>query len=100
MSGEWLEFIQQVLALSANILAILLAFGLATLIRGWLDAALIVINFWLLMELLATLAQPGYAFGELALARLLACLIQLFVAFGVLHLWRRRRFVSGSIAAH
>lgn len=100
MPGDWLEFAQQVLALSVNALAVVLAFALATLIRGRLDAVLIVINFWLLMELLATLAQPGYGFGDLALARLLACLVQLCVAFGVLYLWRRRRFVSGSIAAH
>ena len=94
------EFIHQVLALSANALAILLAFGLATLIRGRLDAVLIVINFWLLMELLAALAQPHYTFGGLALERLCACLLQLGFACGVLWAWRRRRFTSDSVAAH
>lgn len=100
MPAEWLEFVGEVVTLSANALAILLAFGLATLIRGRLDAILIVINFWLLMELLATLAQPHYGFGELALARFFACALQLGFAFCVLWAWRRRRFISDSVAAH
>jgi len=99
MPGDWLAFLEQVGALSANPLTILLAFGAAMLIRGWLDATLISVNFWLLMELLATLAQAHYGFGELALARLGACTLQLGLAYGVLCAWRRWRFVSDSVAA-
>lgn len=100
MSWDWRGFAIETLMLGADPLAFLVAFALALLVRGRLDALLIVINFWLLTELLATLVGSGYGFGDLALARLVACALQIAVAWGAIRAWRRWRFETGSVAAN
>jgi hypothetical protein len=65
-----------VLRLTLDILPLLLAIALARLVRSGTHAALVVMNLWLFMELLTTLADPGYRFGDQLLARLMASAVQ------------------------
>ena len=50
------------------------------------------------MELLTTLVDPGYRFGDLLLARLVASCLHLALACGTLQLWRLWR--SESVTVH
>jgi hypothetical protein len=51
------------LAATLQFLPLLLALALAPLVRGRLQTALVVVDLWLLSEVLATL-DPGYRFGS------------------------------------
>ena len=63
-------------------------------------AVLIVVNLWLFMEVLTSLVDPGYRFGDLLLARLVAAALQIGLAFGALLLWRQWRNRSESVTVH
>ena len=89
-----------VLRLTVDLLPLLLALSLARLVRGAAHAALVVLNLWLVMELLTALVDAGYRFGALLLARLAASALQLGIAFAVLLLWRQWRAWSGSVTVH
>jgi hypothetical protein len=94
------EFVADVLALTANILPLLVALGLALLIRSRVHAVLIVANLWLFMELAATLLDPGYRFASLLWPRLVASALQVAIAYGALTLWRHWRVGSERMTAH
>ena len=89
-----------VLGLTLDLLPLLLALLLVGLLRSPAHAALVVMNLWLFMELLTTLVDPGYRFGELLLARLVASGLQIGLACGALHLWRHWRHRSESVTVH
>ena len=89
-----------VLRLSVDLLPLLLALSLARLVRSAAHAALLVLNLWLFMELLTKLVDPGYRFGDLLLARLVASGLQLGVAYVALLLWRQWRAWSESVTVH
>jgi hypothetical protein len=57
-------------------------------------------NLWLFMELLTTLVDPGYRFGDLLLPRFAASGLQMALACGVVLLWRHRRGASASVTVH
>jgi hypothetical protein len=78
-----------VLRLTVDLLPLLLALVLARLARSAAHAALVILNLWLFMELLTTLADPGYRFGALLLARLVASGLQIGIGFAAMVLWRR-----------
>jgi hypothetical protein len=100
MGAELLEFTADVLALAANLLPLLVAVGLALLIRSPIHAVLIVVNLWLFMELAATLLDPGYEFATLLWPRLLASGLQVAIAYGAVTLWRHWRINSERMTAH
>lgn len=89
-----------VLGLTFELLPLLLATLLVRLLRSPAHAALVTLNLWLFMELLTTLVDPGYRFGDLLLARLAASCLQLGLACGALHLWRHWRHRSESVTVH
>ncbi|MGH6885857.1 MAG: hypothetical protein ACREGK_07275 [Geminicoccales bacterium] len=89
-----------VLRLTVDLLPLLLAFPLARLVRSPAHAALVVMNLWLFMELLTSLVDPGYRFGALLLARLVASGLQIGIACGTLVLWRQWRDRSESVTVH
>jgi len=95
-----LAFAATVLATTAEILPLLLALALAPLIRGRLQTVLLLIDLWLLTELLATLLDPGYRFGTLLIERLIASGLQLAIAYVALVGWRHWRLGSTSVSAH
>lgn len=99
MAAQLLELGQDVLLLAADLLPLLVALVLARLIRAPIHAALIVVNLWLFMELFTTLVDPGYRFGSLLTARLLASALQVGLAWGAVHLWRHWRIGSESVAS-
>lgn len=88
------------LAATVQILPLLLALALAPLIKGRLQTALVLIDLWLLAELLATLTDPSYRFGSLLIERLVASGLQLTIAYGTLMCWRQWRLGSASVSAH
>jgi hypothetical protein len=88
------------LRLMADPFGALLAVTLATLIRGRLHAALVVVNLCLFMELMATLLDPGYRFGALLPPRLVASTVQVAAGFLLLWSWRQRCRDDGSLTAH
>ena len=90
----------EVLRLTVDVLPLLLALPLARLVRSAAHAALVVANLWLSMELLTTLLDPGYRFGDLLLARLIASGLQIGIACGALVLWRHWRTWSESVTVH
>ena len=94
------DFAMDVLRLTVDFLPLLLALSLARLVRSAVHAALLVLNLWLFMELLTTLVDPGYRFGELLLTRLVASGLQLGIAFATLLLWRQWRAWSESVTVH
>jgi hypothetical protein len=89
-----------VLRLTVDLLPLLLALALARLVRGAAHAALVILNLWLFMELLTTLVDPGYRFGELLPARLVASALQIGIAYAALLLWRQWRARSESVTVH
>jgi hypothetical protein len=95
-----LNFAMATLAATVQILPLLLAVALAPLIKGRLQTALVLINLWLLAELLATLTDPSYRFGSLLIERLIASGLQLTIAYGAVTHWRRWRLASASVSAH
>jgi hypothetical protein len=60
----------------------------------------VILNLWLFMELLTTLADPGYRFGALLLARLVASGLQIGIGFAAMVLWRRWRAGTESVTVH
>jgi hypothetical protein len=89
-----------VLRLTVDLLPLLLAFPLVRLVQSPIHAALVVMNLWLFMELLASLVDPGYRYGDLMLARLPASALQLALACGATILWRHWRGRSTSVTVH
>jgi hypothetical protein len=89
-----------VLRLTVDLLPLMLALALARLAHGPAHATLLVLNLWLFMELLTTLVAPGYRFGELLPARLVASALQIGIAFAALLLWRQWRARSESVTVH
>jgi hypothetical protein len=88
------------MAATVQILPLVLALALAPLIKGRLQTALVLIDLWLLAELLATLTDPSYRFGSLLLERLVASGLQLTIAYAALICWRHWRLGSVSVSAH
>jgi hypothetical protein len=79
---------------------VLLALPLVRLLRTPAHAALVVLNLWLFMELLSTLVDPGYRFGGVLLARLVASCLHLAIACVVMQLWRYWRYRTESVTVH
>jgi hypothetical protein len=79
---------------------VLLALPLVRLLRTPAHAALVVLNLWLFMELVSTLVDPGYRFGGVLLARLVASFLHLALACAVLQLWRYWRYRTESVTVH
>jgi hypothetical protein len=86
-----------VLRLTVDLLPLLLALPLVRLARSPAHAALVIMDLWLFMEVLTSLVDPGYRFGDLLLARLVAAALQIGLAFGALLLWRQWRNRSESV---
>lgn len=86
--------------MSAKPLPLLLALAMAPLVGGRLQTVLLLIDLWLLTELLAALVEPEYQFGTLLLERLIASGLQLAIAYGALLCWRHWRLGSTSVSAH
>ena len=89
-----------VLKLTVDLLPLLLALALTRLARSAAHTALVILNLCLFMELLITLAGPGYRFGDLLLARLVASGLQIGIGFAAMGLWRRRRAGMESVTVH
>jgi uncharacterized membrane protein YvlD (DUF360 family) len=100
MAVGLVEVVVEVVALTLQPLPLVLALGLALLIRGGLHAALSVVNLWLLTELAATVLDPGYRFGSLMLERLFASALQIAIASAALAAWRHWRTAASSVTAH
>lgn len=94
------EFGVTVVDLTTDLVPFLVAICLASLVRNRIDGALAVINLCLLMELIATIANPDYRFISLIAPRLLACVFQMFAACFLVTLWRERQKRLRSMAAH
>lgn len=95
-----LSFATATLAATTGPIPLVLALALAPLIGGRLQTALVLIDLWLLSELLAALLDPGYRFGTLLAPRLIASALQLTFAYGALWCWRHWRLGSTSVSAH
>ncbi len=93
-------FILTVIDLTTDLVPFLAALGFASLVRTRLDLVLAICNLWLLMELVATIANPDYRFIDLMAPRLIACIFQMIAACYVVALWRQRQRRLRSIAAH
>ncbi|MEM7043496.1 MAG: hypothetical protein AAF543_11865 [Pseudomonadota bacterium] len=89
-----------VLDLTTDLVPFLFALGFAGLVRNRMDLMLAVANLCLLMELIATIANPDYRFMDLMAPRLIACILQMIAACYVVTLWRQRQKRLRSIAAH
>lgn len=89
-----------VIDLTTDLVPFIAALGFASLVRNRLDLALAVVNLCLLMELVATIANPDYRFIDLIAPRLIACIVQMIAACYVVALWRERQKRLRSIAAH
>jgi hypothetical protein len=100
MDRASLEFGAEVLALAAQWLPLLAAFGLAFLIHSKVHALLIVVNLWLFMEVASTLLAPAYAFGELLWPRLVASMLQVALGYGAISLWRYWRVGAERVTVH
>ncbi len=99
MGAKLLEFAVEVMVLTASVLPLLVAVGLALLIRSRVHAVLIVVNLWLFMELAATILDPAYHFASLLWPRLLAATLQVAIAYGAVTLWRHWRVGSERMTA-
>lgn len=100
MAAGVLEFAADALVLSGNLVAWLAAVALARLIRSRVHALLIVVNLWLFMELATTLVDPDYRFASLLWPRLIACTLQVAIAYAALTWWRHWRVGSESVSVH
>jgi hypothetical protein len=98
--GTLLIFVMATLAATLQLLPLLLALALAPLIQGRLQTALVLIDLWLLSEVLATMIDPGYRFGSLLIERLFASGLQLTIAYAALAGWRQWRLGQASVSAH
>jgi hypothetical protein len=93
-------FAMEVLRLTVDLLPLLLALSLARLVRSAAYAALLVLNLWLFMELLTTLVDPAYRFGQMMRARLIASGLHIGIGVAMLLLWRQWRAWTGSVTVH
>ena len=93
-------FVLTVIDLTTDLVPFLVALGFASLIRTRFDLTLAICNLWLLMELVATIANPDYRFIDLMAPRLIACILQMIAACYLISLWRQRQKRLRSIAAH
>ena len=93
-------FAMEVLRLTVDLLPLLLALSVARLVHSPAHAALLVLNLWLFMELLTTLVDPGYRFGQLMPARLIASGLHIGISVAMLLLWRQWRAWTGSVTVH
>lgn len=93
-------FALTVFDLTTDLIPFLSALAFASLVRNRLDMILAVINLCLLMELVATIADPNYRFIDLLAPRLVACCLQMVAARYVVAIWRQRQRRLRSIAAH
>ena len=100
MGANVLEFAADVLRLTASLGPLLVALGLAFLIRNTLHAVLIVANLWLFMELATTMLEPGYGFASLFYERLVASALQVALAYGAVTLWRHWRVGAERVTVH
>ena len=100
MIAGLLEFGAGVAVLTFKLVPLLVAFALAFLIKSKVHAVLVVANLWLLMELAATLLQPGYDFASLFLERLVASAIQVAIGYAAVILWRRWRVGAERVTVH
>jgi hypothetical protein len=89
-----------VMQLTLDPFPVLLALPLVRLLRTPAHAALVVLNLWLFMELLSTLIDPGYRFGGVLLARLVASGLHLVIACVMIQLWRYWRYRTESVTVH
>ena len=89
-----------VLTLTFDLLPLLLALPLTRLLHSPAHAALVVADLWLFMELLTSLVDPAYRFGDLMLPRLVASCLQIGLACGAIQLWRHWRDGSESVTVH
>jgi hypothetical protein len=89
-----------VMQLTLDPIPVLVALPLVRLLRSPAHAAVVVLNLWLFMELLTTLVDPGYRFGGLLMARLVASCLHLALACAVLQLWRYWRYRTESVTVH
>lgn len=94
------EFGLTVVDLTTDLVPFLAALFLASLVRNRVDLALAVANLCLLMELVATIANPDYRFISLIAPRLIACIFQMFAACFIVALWRERQKRLRSMVAH
>ncbi|MGI9437145.1 MAG: hypothetical protein ACR2Q4_20320 [Geminicoccaceae bacterium] len=94
------DFGLTVVDLTTDLVPFLGALVLASLVRNRLEGALAVINLCLLMELVATIANPDYRFISLIAPRLIACTFQIIAACWLAARWRQRQRRLRSIAAH
>jgi type VI protein secretion system component VasK len=99
MVAQGIGFTTHVMELLGNVTPFTLACILALMIRSKLQAVLVVVNLCLLMELIATMVEPGYHFGDQISVRLVASAIQVAVAYGAITWWRSRRVESESVTA-
>lgn len=97
---SFLAFGLTVFDLTTDLVPFLAALGFAFLVRNRMDLALAVVNLCLLMELVATIANPDYGFIDLMAPRLIACIFQMIAACYLVSLWRQRQKRLRSIAAH
>jgi hypothetical protein len=100
MDGTPVKFGAEVVALTVQWLPLLVAFGLAFLIRSPLHALLVVINLWLFMEIATTLLVPGYAFAAQLWPRLVASALQVALGWSGLMLWRHWRIGAERVTAN
>ena len=89
-----------VLGLTFELLPLLLAIALVRLLRSPAHVMLVILNLCLFMELLTTVVDPAYRFGDLLLARLVASGLQIGLACGAVHLWRLWRYRTESVTVH
>ena len=100
MDAGVLGFAADVMVLSIRLVPLMVALGLALLIRTKLHAVLIVANLWLFMELATTLFEPGYAFGSLLYPRLAASAVQVALGYGAVSLWQHWRNGAERVTVH
>jgi hypothetical protein len=99
-TDRMLTFVMATLAATLQLLPLLLALALVPLMKGRLQTVLVLVDLWLLSELLATVIDPGYRFGSLLIERLIASALQLTIAYAALTCWRQWRLGSTSVSAH
>lgn len=86
--------------MTAKPVPLLLALAMAPLVGGRVQTVLVLIDLWLLNEVLASLTDSDYHFGTLLAERLIASALQLAIAYGALLCWRSWRLGSTSVSAH
>lgn len=70
---------------------LLVALALAPRLTGRTVILLAVVDLWLLLEVLESLARPAYLFGSHAVPRLMASALHIGLAIAVFRTWQRIR---------